>query len=82
MIKYNNILVLGLGMMGASLCKSIKKNKISNKITSHNKLIFNLEKFLSKKRGSKKEQSKIKLIGKKILDSTHKEVIFTLKNEI
>ena len=60
----------------------LRKNKISNKITSHNKLIFNLEKFLSKKRGSKKEQSKIKLIGKKILDSTHKEVIFTLKNEI
>ena len=33
MIKYNNILIVGLGMMGASLCKSIKKNKISKKIT-------------------------------------------------
>ena len=33
MIKFNNILIVGLGMMGASLCKSIKKNKISKKIT-------------------------------------------------
>ena len=33
MIKYNNILIIGLGMMGASLCKSIRKNKISKKIT-------------------------------------------------
>jgi prephenate dehydrogenase len=31
-IKYNNILIIGLGMMGASLCKSIKKNKISKKV--------------------------------------------------
>ena len=35
MIKYNNILVIGLGMMGASLCKSIKRNKISKKITGY-----------------------------------------------
>ena len=27
----NNILIIGLGMMGGSLCKSIKKNKISKK---------------------------------------------------
>ncbi len=33
MIKYNNILIIGLGMMGASLCKSIRKNKIAKKIT-------------------------------------------------
>lgn len=32
MTKYNNILIIGLGMMGASLCKSIKKNKISKKV--------------------------------------------------
>jgi len=32
-IKYNNIFIIGLGMMGASLCKSIKKNKLSKKIT-------------------------------------------------
>ena len=33
MIKYNNILIVGLGMMGSSLCKSIKKYRISKKIT-------------------------------------------------
>ena len=33
MKKYNNILIIGLGMMGASLSISIKKNKISKKIT-------------------------------------------------
>ena len=33
MIKYNNILIIGLGMMGASLCRSIKKYKISKKVT-------------------------------------------------
>tara|TARA_Y100000022_G_scaffold199739_1_gene212969 strand:- start:2804 stop:3646 length:843 start_codon:yes stop_codon:yes gene_type:complete len=30
----NNILIIGLGMMGGSLCKSIKKNKISKKISA------------------------------------------------
>ena len=33
MIKYNNILILGLGLMGGSLSRSIKKNKLSKKIT-------------------------------------------------
>ena len=33
MIKYSNILIIGLGMMGASLCRSIKKHKISKKIS-------------------------------------------------
>ena len=32
--KLNNILIIGLGMMGGSLCRSIKKNKVSNKITA------------------------------------------------
>tara|TARA_B100000902_G_C27263377_1_gene892107 strand:+ start:660 stop:1508 length:849 start_codon:yes stop_codon:yes gene_type:complete len=31
--KYKNILVCGLGMMGASLCKSIKRNKITSRIS-------------------------------------------------
>ena len=60
----------------------LRINKISNKIKNHNELIKDLKKFLSKKKGSKKELKKIKLIGKKILDSTYKEVIFALKNEI
>ena len=33
MKKYNNILVCGLGMMGASLCKSIKRHKIAIRIS-------------------------------------------------
>lgn len=31
---HNNILIIGLGMMGGSLCKSIKNNKISKKISA------------------------------------------------
>ena len=34
MPKFNNILIIGLGMMGGSLCKSIKKNKLSRKISA------------------------------------------------
>ena len=33
MKKYDNILVCGLGMMGASLCKSIKKHQLTKKIS-------------------------------------------------
>jgi prephenate dehydrogenase len=32
-IKYNNTLIIGLGMMGSSLCRSIKKYRISKKVT-------------------------------------------------
>ena len=34
MLKFNNILIIGLGMMGGSLCKSIKKNKLAKKISA------------------------------------------------
>ena len=34
MPKFNNILVVGLGMMGGSLCRSIKQNKLSKKISA------------------------------------------------
>ena len=37
MAKFNNILIVGLGMMGGSLCKSIKKNKLSKKISAFDK---------------------------------------------
>ncbi len=33
--KYNNILVIGLGMMGASLCKSIRRYRITEKISGY-----------------------------------------------
>ena len=35
--KYNNILIIGLGMMGVSLCHSIKKNNIAKKVTGYDK---------------------------------------------
>ena len=35
MSKFNNILIVGLGMMGGSLCKSIKKYKLSKKISAY-----------------------------------------------
>ena len=34
-MKFKNILIIGLGMMGGSLCRSIKKNKISEKISAY-----------------------------------------------
>tara|TARA_B100001248_G_scaffold218012_1_gene173348 strand:+ start:4487 stop:5335 length:849 start_codon:yes stop_codon:yes gene_type:complete len=34
MPKFKNILIIGLGMMGGSLCKSIKKYKLSKKISA------------------------------------------------
>ena len=34
MPKFNNILIVGLGMMGGSLCRSIKQNKLSKKISA------------------------------------------------
>ena len=47
MPKFNNILIVGLGMMGGSLCKSIKKNKLSKKIsafdTDHDALSYALK---------------------------------------
>ena len=33
----NNVLIIGLGMMGGSLCKAIKNNKISKKISAFDK---------------------------------------------
>ncbi len=35
MTKINNVLVIGLGMMGASLCSSIRKNKLSKNIIGY-----------------------------------------------
>ena len=46
MPKFNNILIVGLGMMGGSLCKSIKKNKLSKKINL-NKLNTNQKIYIT-----------------------------------
>ena len=52
----------------------LKKNKISEKINNHKKMINTLERLLKKKTNSKKTQYKLKLIGQQILDSTLKEI--------
>ncbi len=52
----------------------LKKNKMSQKITSPNNMILKLEKLLMKKPNSKKIQQKLKLIGQQILDSTLREI--------
>ena len=52
----------------------LKKNDISQKITNEKKMMNFLIKLFSKKSETKKIQSKLNLIGQKILDSTYKEV--------
>ena len=49
MKKYNNILVCGLGMMGASLCKSIKRHKIASRISGFDNSFDTLEYALKNK---------------------------------
>ncbi len=56
----------------------LKRNKISQKITSEKKMISTLSKLLSKNSNSKKIQKKLSWIGQKILDSTYKEINLVL----
>ena len=56
----------------------LKKNKISQKITTEEKIIKSLNKLFSKKSESKKIQKKLSLIGQKILDSTYTEIKLNL----
>ena len=60
----------------------LKKNKISQKISTEKDMINSLNKLFSKKSKSKEIQKKFSLIGKKILENTYKEVKLILKNEI
>ncbi len=57
----------------------LKINKISTKITTQKKMIVSLKKLFRNKTGSKKIQKKLKLIGKKILNLTFKEINIVLK---
>ena len=52
----------------------LKKNNISRRINSPKKMASVLNKLLKKKSNSKKIQLKLKIIGKKILESTYKEI--------
>ena len=49
MATLNNVLVIGLGMMGASLCSSIRKNKLSKNIIGYDLSNKNLS-YAKKKR--------------------------------
>ena len=54
----------------------LRKNKISSEIKNHNLAIKKLDKLLVKKNNSKNIKRKLKIIGKKILQKTYKEIIF------
>ena len=55
--------------------KLLKKINISNEIKDKDRMIKVLEQLFIKKANSKNKQIKLKLIGKKILDKTYKEII-------
>ncbi len=52
----------------------LKKNKMSNQVSSYNNTVKILNKLLTKKNYSKKKQQKLKKIGKIILNKTYKEM--------
>ena len=52
----------------------LKKIRVSNKIINQKDLVNNLKKLLSKKDNNKKIQKKLKIIDKKILNNTYKEI--------
>ena len=58
--------------------KFLKKKKISIKINSQKQMIDGINKFFNKKTNSKLTQTKLTLIGKKILNKTYKEISFFL----
>ena len=64
--------------------KFLKQNKISNQIKTHTKMINILNKFFSQNSNSnsRKIRQKLNLIGRKILQKTHKEVDLFFRNEI
>ena len=53
----------------------LEKLKLSNKIKNEKKLVEILENLFSKKKSSKIEIKKLRLIGKRILYKTYKEII-------
>ena len=52
----------------------LKRKKISQKITNQRQMINALDSLFKKRLNSKKIQKKFNLIGKKILDTTYKEI--------
>ena len=62
--------------------KFLKKNKISQKISTQKQMVKHLNKLFSKKSNSQIIQKKLNLIGQKILVNTYKEVRLVFKNDI
>ncbi len=62
--------------------KFLRKNRASYQIKTQSNMINILNKFFSKKSGSKRTQQKFKLIGQNILQKTLNEINLFLKNEI
>ena len=61
----------------------LNKIKISTKISNEKMMIQTLNRILTMKKNSKKIQKKLKIIGKKILDTTYKELSLIIShNEI
>ncbi len=56
----------------------LKTNKISTKVNTEKKMINSIDKLFLKKTNSKKIQTKLKLIGHKILDKTYKEINYII----
>ena len=56
----------------------LKMNKISTKVNNEKKMINSIDKLFLKKNNSKKIQTKLKLIGRKILDTTYKEIDYII----
>ena len=56
----------------------LKMNKISTKVNTEKKMINSIDKLFLKKNNTKKIQTKLKLIGRKILDTTYKEIDYII----
>ena len=62
--------------------KFLENINISKKIISYNQMKNYLEKILSKKKKNKNNQIKLKLMGKKILSLTYRNVNSLIYNDI
>ena len=95
MKNQDSILIFGSsGQIGKSLIRKFTKNNYrviavtrsihqkGYQIKTQSNMINILNKFFSKKSGSKRTQQKFKLIGQNILQKTLNEINLFLKNEI
>ena len=62
------------GFMIAEVARLLKENKVSNKVTTSNKLTYEVNKMLNNKSNNRNLELKIKNLGNKILTSTLNEI--------